>query len=148
MPKITAGKEMEDNSNYEWDIYQKTPKMATYTLAFAVLYDHVSVSKTGRNQTIAASTFSKNIDERGYNDHKLNLNHTENILSFYEEYFNMTDVLPKIDSLDSPHGRSDAMENWGLINYFEGTFKNEKTIAHELAHFWIGNAVTPKSWSE
>jgi aminopeptidase N len=148
MPKVTVGKRMENNSNYEWDIYQKTPKMSTYTLAFAVLYDHVSVSKTQKNKTISASTFSKNTKARRYNDHNINLNRTANTLSFYEDYFNMTDVLPKLDSLDSPHGRSDAMENWGLITYFEGTFKNEKTIAHELAHYWIGNAVTAKSWSE
>jgi aminopeptidase N len=51
------------------------------------------------------------------------------------------------------------MENWGLVTYREpfllwnkitGTLNAESTVvrimAHEIAHMWFGNWVTPK-WS-
>ena len=53
------------------------------------------------------------------------------------------------------------MENWGLITYREsGLFFDNKTtsqstqqyivvvIAHELAHMWFGNLVTPVWWND
>ena len=53
------------------------------------------------------------------------------------------------------------MENWGLITYRETalffdkntTAQNEEqfiveVIAHEIAHQWFGNLVSPKWWND
>ena len=40
------------------------------------------------------------------------------------------------------------MENWGLIVYWSTYFGVIDLIAHELAHFWVGNLVTCKNWDE
>ena len=139
---------MDNNSEYEWDIYERSPVMPTYTLAIAVLSQHTSVESNIKNKTFRAWTSNANTLVRGYNDHQLNLNYTSSIYFFYENYFNLTDTLTKIDSLDSPRGMVDAMEGWGLTIYYEGLLKSKTTIAHELAHYWFGNRVTMSSWKE
>lgn len=53
------------------------------------------------------------------------------------------------------------MENWGLITYREtallynaenGNLGNKlrvgEVVAHEVAHQWFGNIVTPKWWND
>jgi len=60
-----------------------------------------------------------------------------------------------------PDHKSGAMENWGLITYREARLLRgkkttsiqslmtvAKTVAHELAHQWFGNLVTPKWWDD
>lgn len=60
-----------------------------------------------------------------------------------------------------PDFNAGAMENWGLITYREtAMLYDEKTssvgnklrvavvVAHELAHQWFGNLVTPKWWDD
>ena len=148
MEKRFIGNPMGNNSEYEWDIYEETPKMPTYSLAFAVLSEHTSVETRIKNKTFRTWTFKENTNVNGYDDHLLNLNYTSSFYFFYENYFNLPDVLTKIDSLDSTAGTAGAMEGWGLTIYFEGLLNSQKTIAHELAHYWFGNRVTMKSWKK
>ncbi|KAL0111129.1 hypothetical protein PUN28_012806 [Cardiocondyla obscurior] len=75
-------------------------------------------------------------------------------------YTNTTVKVPKMDHLAVPQLTAGAMENWGLIIYNENNFAyNEKkdtrhqkmrvaiTAAHEMAHQWFGNVVSPRWWS-
>ena len=148
MPINLSGVPIANNSEYEWDIYERSPVMPTYTLAMAVLSQHTSIESNIKNKTFRAWTSNANTLVRSYNDHQLNLNYTSSIYFFYENYFNLTDTLTKIDSLDSPRGMVDAMEGWGLTIYYEGLFKSKTTLAHELAHFWFGNRVTMSNWKK
>lgn len=60
-----------------------------------------------------------------------------------------------------PDFNAGAMENWGIIIYRETTMLFDETsasiftkkrvadvVAHELAHQWFGNLVTPKWWDD
>lgn len=66
-----------------------------------------------------------------------------------------------MDMIALPDFNAGAMENWGLITYREtAMLYDEKTssvgnklrvavvVAHELAHQWFGNLVTPKWWDD
>lgn len=83
------------------------------------------------------------------------------ILKFFENYFNISFPLPKIDIVAVPEFGFSAMENWGLITFRESsllydptttTIEQETSIAlvlgHEIAHQWFGNLVTPKWWND
>lgn len=83
------------------------------------------------------------------------------ILNHYEEFFGIEYPLPKMDMIALPDFNAGAMENWGLITYREtamlydersSSIANKQrvavVVAHELAHQWFGNLVTPKWWDD
>ena len=134
---------MDNNSDYVWDIYEKTPKMSTYTIALAVLSSDYTpvIRRTGkRNVSVVSGYYRNRTIERM-------LNTTTKFFSFFEKYFNNTDDLPKVDNLQAIAGAYGAMENWGLIVYF-GSNTGDLLIGHEVAHYWAGNKVTCSNWNE
>ena len=83
------------------------------------------------------------------------------ILRYYEKFFGIEYPLPKMDMIALPDFNAGAMENWGLITYREtAMLYDEKSssiankqrvatvVAHELAHQWFGNLVSPKWWDD
>lgn len=83
------------------------------------------------------------------------------ILRYYEDFFGIEYPLPKMDMIALPDFNAGAMENWGLITYretamlydeFSSSIANKQrvavVVAHELAHQWFGNLVTPKWWDD
>ena len=44
-------------------------------------------------------------------------NTSAQVMTFYEEYFQMNYKMPKMDSATIPSFTFGAMENWGLITY-------------------------------
>uniref|UniRef100_G1KK98 Aminopeptidase n=1 Tax=Anolis carolinensis TaxID=28377 RepID=G1KK98_ANOCA len=86
---------------------------------------------------------------------------TEAVFNFFEDYFNMTYSLPKLDKIAIPDFGTGAMENWGLITYRETNLlydpqesaaSNKQrvaaVVAHELVHQWFGNIVTMDWWDD
>ena len=87
------------------------------------------------------------------------LDSSQQILSYFNEYFGVPYSLPKIDHIAVPGGFGGAMENWGGITYYESRllFDPERSsaetkqniyevIAHEVAHMWFGDLVTMAWW--
>jgi len=83
------------------------------------------------------------------------------MLEFFETYFKVPFPLPKQDMIAIPDFGAGAMENWGLITYRETALLYKEgvsaasnkqrialVIAHELAHQWFGNLVTPSWWTD
>ncbi|CAK9804071.1 Aminopeptidase N [Anthophora plagiata] len=139
--------------SYVWDHYERSVPMSTYLVAFIVSDFEMLKSESGnfrvwaRHEAIEQSRYTLNIGPR--------------ILEYYENYFKIKFPLPKIDTVALPDFSAGAMENWGLITcretamlYQEGvsTSSNQHrvatVIAHELAHQWFGNLVTPSWWSD
>ncbi|CAL7935732.1 unnamed protein product [Xylocopa violacea] len=140
--------------NYMWDHYERSVPMSTYLVAFIVSDFEVLKSESGRNFRVWAR--SEAIEQARYT-----LDIGPRILEYYEDYFKIKFPLPKMDSVALPDFAAGAMENWGLITcretamlYQEGvsTSSNQQrvatVIAHELAHQWFGNLVTPTWWSD
>ena len=77
-------------------------------------------------------------------------------LNFFEKYFNVSYPLPKLDVFAVPKYLTSGMEYWGLILMHPSVLltKEEpdklvaKVLAHEIAHQWFGNLVTPVWWDD
>ncbi|MEM6899017.1 MAG: M1 family metallopeptidase [Pseudomonadota bacterium] len=85
---------------------------------------------------------------------------TYDLLRIQEEYFDYPYPYAKLDLIAAPDFAYGAMENAGAIIYREAALLiNERTSlarkrrifvihAHELAHQWFGNLVTPVWWDD
>ena len=80
-------------------------------------------------------------------------------LAYSEDYYGIPYPLTKMDLLAIPDFAFGAMENWGAITFREnlllyypeitsrsGQERICEVIAHEIAHQWFGNLVTPEDW--
>ncbi len=88
------------------------------------------------------------------------LEQTPSIVHALEGYFDIPYPYTKLDILAVPDFAAGAMENAGAITYREGLLlldehatpeqirRYESVHAHELAHQWFGNLVTPKWWDD
>ncbi|XP_009903198.1 glutamyl aminopeptidase [Dryobates pubescens] len=137
-------------------IFEKTVPMSTYLVCFAV-HQFTYVEKTsasGKPLRVYAQPLQIHTAEYAANVTKL-------AFDFFEEYFNMSYSLPKLDKIAIPDFGTGAMENWGLITYRETNLlydPNESAtsnkqrvaavIAHELVHQWFGNIVTMDWWDD
>ncbi|XP_013102535.1 aminopeptidase N isoform X2 [Stomoxys calcitrans] len=144
------------------DDFMTTPKMPTYLLAFIVsnlVKSHYSDRDASMVPRIEIWTKPENKDMTQY-AYTL----VRKFLPFYEGYFGIKNRLQKIDLVTVPDFGFGAMENWGLITFrdssllvpedLEKASSSEhmefvaQIIAHELAHQWFGNLVTPKWWDD
>ncbi|CAG9794995.1 unnamed protein product [Diatraea saccharalis] len=137
--------------NYKWDHYAESLPMSTYLVAFAVT-DFGSISDQNftvwaRKEALSSAKYALNIGPK--------------ILKFLEEYYKIKFPLPKIDMIALPDFKAGAMENWGLLTFRElamlydsGVYPTTAkarvaaVVAHEIAHQWFGNLVTPAWWSD
>lgn len=144
-------KSEERGDNWIADYFESTVRMSTYLLAF-IVSDFKSVgtpefSVWSREEVISTAAYALEIGPK--------------ILAFYETFFNVKYPLPKMDMVAIPDFSAGAMENWGLITYretallyderYSSTINKQSVasiIAHELAHQWFGNIVTPKWWDD
>ncbi|XP_059161761.1 uncharacterized protein LOC131944899 [Physella acuta] len=146
----------EDGITYVKDVYQKTPTMSTYLLAF-IICDFEYTSNRTKNNILYRTWATK----EAVNQTLYALETGVKIITYFEEFFNVSFPLPKQDMIAIPDFAAGAMENWGLITYretamlFKPGFSNEANrervavvVSHELAHQWFGNLVTPSWWDD
>ncbi|NWX00910.1 AMPE aminopeptidase, partial [Caloenas nicobarica] len=136
--------------------FEKSVPMSTYLVCFAVhQFQWVERrSASGIPLRVYAQPLQLHTAEYAANVTKI-------IFDFFEEYFNLSYSLPKLDKIAIPDFGTGAMENWGLITYRETNLlydPNESAssnqqrvaavIAHELVHQWFGNIVTMDWWDD
>lgn len=137
--------------------FERTPRMSTYLLAFAVGDMHGVEAKTSSGtvvKTWASAAQPKKMLEYANKE-------AVRLLDFFTDYFGIPFPLPKCDQLALPDFESGAMENWGLITYREialltdpdnRSLSSEQyismVVAHELSHQWFGNLVTMRWWDD
>ncbi|XP_077135083.1 glutamyl aminopeptidase [Ranitomeya variabilis] len=134
----------------------KSVPMSTYLVAFAIhQFDYVErISNRGIPLRIYVQPLQKETAVYAADT-------TKTVFDFFEEYFNMSYSLPKLDQIAIPDFGTGAMENWGLITYREtnllydpnesATVNKQRVaavIAHELVHQWFGNIVTMDWWDD
>ena len=146
----------EKENNGDTCVFEETPRMSTYLLAFVVgkFHGKTVTNKHGveittyaaLNQEIDSVDFANEVAARS--------------LEFYDDNFGVPYPLKKLDQVALPDFEAGAMENWGLVTYRESmllvsgaaTLATRKTVAltvaHELSHQWFGDLVTMKWWDD
>ncbi|KAK7027938.1 hypothetical protein SK128_026273 [Halocaridina rubra] len=146
---------LDDEEGWVWDRFSRSVPMSTYLVAF-VIFEFPRVNTTANDTLFRVWAREAAIDQSEYS-FDIGLP----ILRRFEDYFNISYPLPKLDMIALPDFGPGAMENWGVILYRESTMlydpaisapKNKYTVAlvvaHELAHQWFGNLVTPEWWND
>lgn len=146
----------KNDSTLQKVIFQTTPKMSSYLVAFICgeLSYHERLTKNGVKIKAYATPDNVSLTDYG-------LEVAVKALDFFADYFNIKYPLDKLDMVALPDFSSGAMENWGLVTYRETAMlidqqsSNIETkqyvalvICHELSHQWFGNLVTMKWWND
>jgi cytosol alanyl aminopeptidase len=139
-----------------------SPPLPTYLIAFAVgPLDVVEWAPVPPNEVRQRPLPLRGIAARGKGDRMTYaLDNTAALVEALERYFDYPMPYPKLDLIAVPDFAAGAMENVGAITYREqflllgaapsvGEQRSYASIhAHELAHQWFGNLVTPKWWDD
>ncbi|XP_053660803.1 aminopeptidase N-like [Anopheles marshallii] len=152
MPRLRSYEAGEPElQGYVWDVYQQSVPMSTYLVAFVVCdYQNLTAGNFAvwaRADAISSARYALSVGPK--------------LLKFLEDFFHIDYPLPKVDMIALPDFSAGAMENWGLITYRETAMLYEENVsaisnkqhvitvvAHELAHQWFGNLVTPSWWTD
>ncbi|XP_048007657.1 aminopeptidase N [Leguminivora glycinivorella] len=148
----SVGSQPHDSlKDYTWDHYAESLPMSTYLVAFAVTdfgkKSDSNFTVWARKEALQSASYALEIGPK--------------ILRYLEDYYKIKFPLPKIDMIALPDFKAGAMENWGLLTFREIAMlydsSNSPTtakarvaavVAHEIAHQWFGNLVTPAWWSD
>jgi alanyl aminopeptidase len=151
----TSKKTGEQETVYE---FAESKPMPTYLVAFAVGdFDVVKAPATAMGDVpFRIITTKGKADLAAYA-----LEKSPPILAYQEAYFEIDMPYKKLDFVAVPNFRAGAMENIGLVTYRESLllldaegatardkYSCQSVIAHELAHMWFGNYVTPAWWND
>lgn len=142
--------------------FARTKPLPTYLLAFIV----GPWDERAGDPIAATSLREEAIPLRGFaaagkgDQLRYALANTSDILQALEQYFGTAYPYRKLDLIAVPDFSAGAMENAGAITYREQLllFSEDSSIvrrqrfasvhAHELAHQWFGNLVTPMWWDD
>ncbi|XP_048382847.2 leucyl-cystinyl aminopeptidase isoform X2 [Stegostoma tigrinum] len=144
-----------DNGLFQ-DTFAESLNMSTYLVAFIVAELKNVCQETESGILVSIYAVPDKMDQMHYA-----LEASMKLLKFYEDFFNISYPLKKLDLVALPDFEAGAMENWGLITFREIAllYKEETAsvldkqivtlvIAHELAHQWFGNLVTMEWWND
>lgn len=133
-------------------IFETTPAMSTYLVFFGVGdFETLQDPIDGRVRVLTLPPSQK------YG--RFGLEFGRKALAFSEAYYGIPYPLSKLDLIAVPDFAFGAMENWGAITFRENLLLHHpgitsrsgeericEVIAHEIAHQWFGNLVTPSDW--
>ncbi|MGA8539840.1 MAG: M1 family metallopeptidase, partial [Terriglobales bacterium] len=136
--------------------FGRTKPLSTYLVALAVgPFDIVEAGRGGKSQTPVRIITPKGEGAGA----KFAADITPPVLDWFEDYLGVPYAFGKLDLIANPGCSSGAMEHPGLITFCgpqlvtlpEQDFPKRRrdftrVIAHEMAHQWFGNLVTPAWW--
>jgi len=142
--------------------FATTRPLPTYLIAIAVgPYDLVDYDTLPVNEIRQYELPLRAIAAKGLGDRlQYALENTDGLLSALEQYFGTPYPYRKLDLIAVPEGFGGAMENVGAITYDEfllvmdadSPLRQRRAYtsvhAHEMAHMWFGNLVTPEWWND
>ena len=146
---IANGTLVETLEGDEWTtwIYDSPSEMASY-LAMVAIGQFVFEETLTEDGLVIRNAFDESFAE----DASQNFERTPEMMAFYEDLFGPYPF--------EIYGAAVLDFNWGGIaletqtfsifdrNYARRGISAEPTIAHELAHQWFGNSVSPETWDD
>jgi aminopeptidase N len=133
-------------------VFHPTPKMSTYLLFFGV--GPFEIHADDQDPRVRAVCLPGMGDQTVFGRR-----FGRKALAYGEDFYAIDYPLDKMDLIAVPDFAFGAMENWGAITFREnlllhvpGVTSREgesricEVIAHEIAHQWFGNLVTPEDW--
>ena len=143
-------------------VFKTTPPLPTYLIAFAVgPYDVADIGPIPPNAVRNRPLPLRGIAAAGQGKRfKYALENTPGLLAALEDYFGTPYPYEKLDLIAVPESFGGAMENVGAITYDEYLVLMDAnapvgqrrdyagTHAHEMAHMWFGDLVTPAWWND
>ncbi|XP_043210449.1 aminopeptidase N-like [Amphibalanus amphitrite] len=146
-----------EKTDFVWDTFEKSMPMSTYLVAFVVSDMVARESDPSLSDTRFRVWSRAEAEEQTKYAGKIG----PAILEYYEDFFKTDFPLPKQDMAAMPDFPFRGMENWGLILYSEAALLLDpevtsaaskqaltQVVAHELAHMWFGDLVTPAWWND
>nr|XP_033811401.1 glutamyl aminopeptidase [Geotrypetes seraphini] len=153
MPELSS---ISNEPGWNVTTFQKSVPMSTYLVCFAV-HQFMFIEKIS-NRKIPLRIYVQPLQ---LDTAKYAASIIKDIFDAFEEYFNMSYSLPKLDLIAIPDFGTGAMENWGLVTFretnllydhIESSSLNKQrvaaVVAHELVHQWFGNIVTMDWWDD
>ena len=142
--------------------FETTKPLPTYLIAFAVGdFDIVEWPAIPANAVRKRPLPLRGIAVRGKGERfDYALRESGPLVEIFEDYFGLPYPYEKLDLVAAADFSSSGMENAGLMIYRESglLFDDQPSIyqerdyaflhAHEIAHNWFGNLVTPKWWDD
>ncbi|MCU0686967.1 MAG: M1 family metallopeptidase [Polyangiaceae bacterium] len=147
----------------EKTVFATTPPLPTYLLAFAVgPFDVVEAPPVAPNAQRSRPLPFRGVAWRGAGEKlRWSLAQAPPLLADLEGYLASEYPFDKLDFIATPCAQPAAMENPGAVTFYEDLLLVDPghpheatqraaagTIAHELAHMWFGNLVTPHWWED
>ena len=136
-------------------IFDKTPCMSTYLVYLGAGEFDVVESHVGKTPVRIFTTPGNREKTRWA------LEVAKESLRFFEDYFGIPYMLPKLDLIAAPEFTAGAMENWGASTFREANIlyspqtdspadklRVAMVVAHEIAHQWFGDLVTMQWWDD
>ena len=142
--------------------FATTQPLPTYLIALAVGPYDVTMGPTippWKNRTNAIPLRGITVEGKG-DRVRYALEQTPVLVRYLEDYFAAPFPFPKLDLIAPPNFSAGGMENAGAITYTErGILLDDaasvqqkryftRLHAHEVAHQWFGDLVTPKWWND
>ena len=152
----TAVSKQSSHSGRLKTVFEPTPKMSTYLLAFVIGKLDYLEGKTKHGVSVRTYAIPQLVKQTAFA-----LDTAINCLDFYDDYFDIPYPLDHCFLVALPDFASGAMENWGLITFREQAMLVDdhetslsmkqyvaNVVAHELTHQWFGNLVTMRWWND
>lgn len=138
-------------------VFETSPRMSTYLLAFA--FGDLQCKETKTRHGVDVRVWATKAHRPEALDFGLDV--AKQVIEFFNDYYGVPYPLTKCDHIALPDFSVGAMENWGMITYREtclladpssatqsGRERIATVIAHELSHQWFGDLVTMKWWDD
>ena len=143
------------DGDFKTSVFVKTPKMCTYLFAIVIGNFVTATKKTKSGVDIVVAAVP---EKKDYLNEPLD--ECAKYVEWYEDFTQVPFPLPALQVVAVPDFIFGAMENFGLViarescslgnsklGSLNGFMKAMKTNAHEIAHQWAGDCVSPAWWN-